>query len=321
MRFLLPALFLAAAAVAVPDPAHAQIEGKSMSYGRIRCDSFGPESTCPIDTSRGVVLVREFSRNRCIEGRTWGWDPFRIWVRDGCQAEFEIGGGGGPGGGSGREVICESRNNRIEYCRADTRGGVRLLEQLSRSQCIRDRTWGFDRHSIWVRDGCRARFELGGVGGGWQPPPPPPPQAGLTFRCESQRGRREYCPVAMGDGFPVLVRNLSNTRCDLERNWGWDRGGVWVDDGCRGEFRIEFGGNPGGNWGGQGGSQQSQIIRCESRDGRMHFCNANTANAFIRITRQLSNAPCQEGYSFGWDHTGIWVNHGCRGEFEIRSRF
>lgn len=319
MRFLLPLLFVGAAAAAVPGPARAQIEGKSMSYGTIRCDSFGRESTCPIDTSRGVTLVREFSRNRCVQGRTWGWDPYRIWVRDGCQAEFEIGGGGGPGGGFGREVICESRSNRIEYCDADTRRGVRLVEQLSRADCIRDRTWGFDRHSIWVRDGCRARFELGGTGGGWQPPPPPP-QAGRSFRCESQRGRREYCAVSMGNGYPVLVRNLSSTPCDLERNWGWDRGGVWVDDGCRGEFRIEYGGNPGGGWGGQGGNQQVQTLRCESRDGRMHFCPADTSG-FVRLTRQLSNSPCQQGYSFGWDQRSIWVNHGCRAEFEIRPRF
>lgn len=321
MRFLIPLLLLGAVAAAIPEPAAAQIEGKSMSYGRIRCDSFGPESTCPIDTSRGVRLVREFSRNRCAQGRTWGWDPYRIWVRDGCQAEFEIGRGGPGGGIGGREVVCESRNNRIEYCPADTRGGVALVEQLSNARCIRDRTWGFDRQSIWVRDGCRARFELGSSGGGWQPPPPPPPpQAGRSFRCESQRGRREYCAVPMGNGYPVLVRNLSNTPCDLQRNWGWDRGGVWVDDGCRGEFRIEFGGNPGGGWGGQGGGQQVQTLRCESRDGRMQFCNADTSG-FVRMTRALSKADCLEGYSFGWDHTGIWVNHGCRAEFEIRPRY
>ncbi len=316
MRFLIPSMLLGAAVAFTPAPATAQIGSKSMSYGTIRCDSYGPESICPIDTSRGVRLVREFSRNRCFQNRTWGFDPYRIWVRDGCQAEFEIGGGGPGGGIGGREIVCESRNNRIEYCRADTRGGVRLVEQLSRSQCIRDRTWGFDRHSVWVRDGCRARFELGSDGG-WQPPP----QAVRSFRCESQRGRREYCPVQMGNGYPVLVRNLSSTPCDLQRNWGWDRNGVWVDDGCRGEFRIEFGGNPGGGWGGQGESPQVQTLRCESRDGRMHFCNADTHDAFIRMTRILSTSPCQEGYSYGWDHTGIWVNHGCRAEFEIRPRY
>jgi hypothetical protein len=28
------------------------------------------------------------------------------------------------------------------------------------------------------------------------------------------------------------------TACIEDQNWGWDRRGVWVSDGCRAEFRV-----------------------------------------------------------------------------------
>jgi hypothetical protein len=57
-------------------------------------------------------------------------------------------------------LVCESHGRGRSYCRADTRFGVRLTHQLSRTHCSRDRTWGFDRKHVWVSDGCRAEFTL-----------------------------------------------------------------------------------------------------------------------------------------------------------------
>lgn len=58
-----------------------------------------------------------------------------------------------------------------------------------------------------------------------------------TIRCESVRGRYRFCP-ADTDNRVELRRQLSGTPCHLWRNWGYDRRGVWVDDGCRAEFRV-----------------------------------------------------------------------------------
>src|SRR5215213_8264660 len=55
-------------------------------------------------------------------------------------------------------VTCESSRGRRETCRVDTRGEVRLVQQLSDSRCIRGRTWGTLPGAVWVDDGCRARF-------------------------------------------------------------------------------------------------------------------------------------------------------------------
>jgi len=57
-----------------------------------------------------------------------------------------------------REVTCESRDHRQTECDMDTRGDVQIVRQLSDARCEQGRNWGLNRHSIWVKDGCRAVF-------------------------------------------------------------------------------------------------------------------------------------------------------------------
>lgn len=321
MRHLLCLIFVVGLIVIAPEPVYAQ-QGKSISYGTIRCDSWDRDSWCPIDTGPGVRLVREFSNRRCYEANTWGVTPHGIWVSGGCQAEFQIGnpGGGwnpGGGGGSAGDVICESQGRGQQYCSADTRYGVDLVEQLSRADCIRNRSWGYDRRGIWVSDGCRARFRVLTGGGGW---PGGGGQTGggdqYTTRCESNDGRRNYCPTDLAQHQVRLNRTLSRAQCVEGRSWGWDRSGIWVSDGCRGEFLIERRrGGGGGIWGG-GNAGATRTFVCESRNNRQVVCNVDTSRG-VRLVRQLSNAACVERQTWGVDRTGVWVSNGCRAEFEI----
>ena len=59
-------------------------------------------------------------------------------------------------------VTCESNSNDRNSCNVDTRDGVRLIRQESKSDCIEGQTWGYDDRGIWVRGGCRAVFEVRG---------------------------------------------------------------------------------------------------------------------------------------------------------------
>ena len=66
----------------------------------------------------------------------------------------------------------------------------------------------------------------------------PASAAERRIRCESGRGGRyRECRVDT-DGRVTLVREFSYRRCELWRTWGYDRRGVWVDRGCRAEFRV-----------------------------------------------------------------------------------
>ena len=86
---------------------------------------------------------------------------------DFSPARSGAGSGSGSGHGGDRDVVCESKNHRRKECRMDTRGGVRLVEQKSETRCRQGRNWGFDRDSVWVDEGCAARFVSGsGHGGG-----------------------------------------------------------------------------------------------------------------------------------------------------------
>ena len=59
-----------------------------------------------------------------------------------------------------------------------------------------------------------------------------------VVRCESNDGRMNRCSLPGGGGRVVLERQHSRTACIEGRSWGQDRGGVWVDDGCRADFRV-----------------------------------------------------------------------------------
>lgn len=148
-----------------------------------------------------------------------------------------------------RTLICESVDGQPRYCRADTRGGVRLVRQYSKSGCYEGRTWGYDRRGVWVTDGCRAKFELGeyyadpygqrGYDDDYRPRDDRRYRyVPRTITCESWGNRLNYCRAPLGNARVEIDRQLSDTRCRLGVNWGWDGGGVWVKNGCRAVFSI-----------------------------------------------------------------------------------
>jgi hypothetical protein len=144
-----------------------------------------------------------------------------------------------PGDAYTRNIRCESESRRTRNCIVDTRGGVRISRRLSDAPCVQGRSWGYDSRSVWVSQGCRAEFIVGAGGGGYRPGQRPGGNGdyGQTVRCESQERHQRRCNVSVRRGVDI-VRQLSRTRCVQGQNWGWDRGGIWVNGGCRAEFRI-----------------------------------------------------------------------------------
>lgn len=62
---------------------------------------------------------------------------------------------------------------------------------------------------------------------------------------------------------------------------------------------------------------QSRVI-LESRSNGHTFLQANLRGDTVKLTRKLSDAPCIFGESWGYDQRGIWVDKGCRAEFEVK---
>lgn len=136
-------------------------------------------------------------------------------------------------------------------------------------------------------------------------------------RCESNKNRTRQCPI---QGRARLVRQLSGSPCIEGETWGQGRDGVWVTRGCRAEFIAERGrpsrGDGRWNRGDDRGRSSSQIITCDSNDHRLRRCNVSIRRD-ARLIRQTSRNACVEGRSWGWDRDGVWVNGGCRGQFQV----
>lgn len=176
-----------------------------------------------------------------------------------------------------RSLVCESEDRTTHYCAADTRGGVHLSTQFSKASCRQGSSWGYDSRGIWVSNGCRAQFDLGdyrsshssssdsaaaaalalGLIGAaaiaskhnddyrgerdydYQPYDHHTKYgAGYQITCESHDNQRNYCRSNLRHAEVDIDRQISRTSCRHGYNWGWDSGGVWVDDGCAAVFSV-----------------------------------------------------------------------------------
>ena len=66
-------------------------------------------------------------------------------------------------------------------------------------------------------------------------PPPPSPQQLVT--CSSKAGERQVCAADTAAG-AALLRSTGSAACLLGKTWGYDDKGIWVFDGCGGEFAV-----------------------------------------------------------------------------------
>jgi hypothetical protein len=137
-------------------------------------------------------------------------------------------------GGPPPRITCSSDDGRRNWCNIGPSRDVRLVRQISGSACVRDSTWGVDRRGLWVDRGCRAEFI---VGRGGSPAPQPGPGSGAIVTCSSNDGGRRWCDIGRSRDVR-LVRQISGSACVRGQTWDVDRRGLWVDRGCRADFRV-----------------------------------------------------------------------------------
>jgi hypothetical protein len=257
-----------------------------------RCESQdGKYHECRVTVPGTVALAKQVSDSACIEGRTWGFRNGVLWVDHGCRADFTL------STPLNSFVQCESVDGKPARCVADTGAGVRLVRQLSDSECRYGRDWGYDGNGIWVMSGCRAEFAVRA------------PMRASMVTCSSDNENPERCRAETAYGVS-LHRQISDAPCVLNETWGYDQNGIWVREGCRGEFVV--GTLPAV----MTSSLTANPIVCESVDGRRAHCAMDTT-AGVRLIRQISETDCQFNRTWGYDEHGIWVTGGCRGEFVL----
>jgi hypothetical protein len=158
-----------------------------------------------------------------------------------------------------QKFSCGSNNNQYQMCQIPGNGNpqnVRMVRQLSQSACIQGRTWGTRGNQVWVDKGCRAEFQISGYGGpgyggpgyggGYHGGPPrggPPAYYSGSFsngrsNCTSGPGSG---PVYCQSGGPFKYANpvRVNNACVQNRTWGTSQYGLWVANGCSGQWEIK----------------------------------------------------------------------------------
>jgi hypothetical protein len=270
----------------------------------------GSRRFCPARINSGVRLARQRSGDKCVFGQSWGYNNRGIWVDQGCRADFDLGTTSGTG--STQTISCSSDDMHWHTCQADTSGGVQLLRQRSDSDCIYGTTWGYDDRGIWVDRGCRADFQIGFDQYGDQSDQ----SYNVSVSCHSEDMRRHTCYTGEHGAIRLLKRH-SEAECIEGRTWGQEPRGIWVDRGCRADFEVVVGGNlNAGNYGPNWDTGVVTALSCSSEDGKRHHCPAETRWG-VRLVRQRSGSPCTQDSTWGYDNKGIWVDRGCRADFEV----
>ena len=149
----------------------------------------------------------------------------------------------------------------------------------------------------------------------------------FPLRCESNDMGRHSCLVNYQVSRAEMVRQISGSKCVKDSTWGWSSNALWVDRGCRADFTVygyvndaapqEPDPEPITEY---NDTRSTKPVQCESLDMKYHFCAAGGTVRSVRMVRQLSGSACTETQTWGWKSDGVWVDKGCRAEFEVTVR-
>ena len=135
----------------------------------------------------------------------------------------------------------------------------------------------------------------------------------LAIPCGSSDGAPRHCAADLRGLRFLDFQQQSRADCRRGETFGFDARGIWVSRGCRAHFLfIDT-------------DQVHRPIRgaaslvCASRDGQRSWCPL-PRRGDVQLRRQLSRADCVRGRSWDAARNGLWVDHGCRAEFEVRVR-
>ena len=157
-------------------------------------------------------------------------------------------------------IECRSSGYKYTECEAPFRH-PQLVQQLSESECVANRTWGFKRNAglIWVSDGCAAIFAESvdrqsrrdregnrdrednrdraddySDSRDRRDDRSHRERPGEVIECRSRDYAFTRCDANWNDA--RLIEQLSSSRCVEGESWGLDEDGLWVDKGCSGRF-------------------------------------------------------------------------------------
>lgn len=126
------------------------------------CSSWGFQyDTCPIPNAgvfSDVWVISKYSNSACTKGDSFGVTQSSVWVNKGCRAKFGV-----CSCNNYKVVDCDSWNFQYAECAvpgANPATYVTVALKRSNSGCTKDQSYGIVGNSIWVSNGCRAKFHV-----------------------------------------------------------------------------------------------------------------------------------------------------------------
>jgi hypothetical protein len=128
--------------------------------------------------------------------------------------------------------------------------------------------------------------------------------AAQLVRCESISGQAQQCTVPAPNG-AQLVRQLGGAPCVLGRSWGFRADSIWVQENCRGEFRVT-----------DERDAREVRLRCDSDHNQLQRCAVDNRYGAMLVGAD-STGNCVLGETWGWDIGSLWVSKRCTASFAM----
>lgn len=211
------------------------------------------------------------------------------------------------------QVTCASSDGKYKECRVDDSGDIVMKQQLSKTACVKDKTWGETADGVYVKGGCRAIFETmsmnqsqntGGGGSGYQD----------LIGAKAAGGESDL----QSRGYTwVRTTTQSNSKLSFWRkpnNSGCIQ--VTTSDGRYSAIR-DVNTSQCAQGGGSSANTGISQVTCTSTGGKYVECPIPGGGNIV-MKQQLSKAACIKNQSWGETSEGVYVKDGCRAIFESR---
>jgi hypothetical protein len=132
--------------------------------------------------------------------------------------------------------------------------------------------------------------------------------------CQSWNYQYATCDVSTNGGRIVDIRVIHQIStpqgaCNEGQSYGIrSDSSIWVDHGCRADFELTI----------QSQSSGGEYVSCASNNFQYTVCPTDIQDITdVRLVHQDSQSACIQGNSYGYKDNAVWVDHGCRGTFQV----
>lgn len=138
-----------------------------------------------------------------------------------------------------KHVKCSSKDGDFKRCKVS---GIKKISNMSvkkrysDSKCKKGYSYGYDKKSIWVDHGCRAKFNVRYKKSSSSK------YKTKSVKCSSKDHDFKRCRVKHAKKIKNMSvkKRYSDASCKKGYSYGYSKKSIWVDHGCRAKFKVKY---------------------------------------------------------------------------------